>query len=462
MQQLGEYLIHQLIGEGGMGKVYEAEERLSRRRVALKVLRDDLAQSDDGRRMFLREMTILSRLDHPNVVRCLACTEAGGHLVMVLEHLQGQTLREVLRQQSRLSWQQAVGIAASIASGLGAAHEHEPPIVHRDLKPENVMILTDGRTKVMDFGIAKMIDAIGSQTAYTVGTLQYMSPEQIEGHVADPRADLYCLGLVLYEMLSGRPPFASESPRELLNLHCTQAPPRFTQEVSATLPPGLESLVFELLTKDPGERPATAQIVRGRLDALLRTQDAAAGVPAGVPMQPYAPLSAAQPTSPLTSHPSSMGTIMLVERAGTAQQRGRTLRLVAGIVAAVGVIGATSAWLVYGQRGRVAADAEDVGVAEASEPEPETRPVEKAAAAEPDDARADEVRERARRERAAADDGGPPPEDAKPPEDVKPPEEQGTPDEGGLLRSFGLVDEEPPEDDGFFGRLGRSTADETP
>jgi serine/threonine-protein kinase len=225
MERIGEYLIHRLIGEGGMGKVYEAEERLSKRRVALKVLRDDLARSEDGRRLFLREMTILSHLDHPNVVRCLACTEVGDDLVMVLEHMSGQTLREVLRERHRLPWAEALGVAAEVASGLAAAHDHVPTIIHRDLKPENIMMLADGRTKVMDFGIAKILDAAAGQTVLTVGTLQYMSPEQIEGVPLDPRADLYCLGLLLYEMLAGHPPFSSESPRILLNLHCSELPP---------------------------------------------------------------------------------------------------------------------------------------------------------------------------------------------------------------------------------------------
>src|ERR1044072_548118 len=140
MEQLGDYLVRRLIGEGGMGKVYEAEERLSKRRVALKVLHPELAKSEQGRRLFLNEMQILAHLEHPNIVRSLASTEVGGELVMVLEFLDGRTLRSVLHQRGRLPWGDAVHVVTSIASALVAAHGQEPPIIHRDLKPENIMV----------------------------------------------------------------------------------------------------------------------------------------------------------------------------------------------------------------------------------------------------------------------------------------------------------------------------------
>jgi serine/threonine-protein kinase len=151
-------------------------------------------------------------------VRCLACAEIDGELVMALELLEGRTLRQLLATDDALDWQRALSIVQQIASALSAAHEHEPPIVHRDLKPENVMILPDGTIKVTDFGIAKVLAALGSATTHSVGTLQYRSPEQIDATPIDARSDLYALGLVLYELLTGRPPFESSSPRELLNM----------------------------------------------------------------------------------------------------------------------------------------------------------------------------------------------------------------------------------------------------
>lgn len=261
MERIGDYLVRRLVGEGGMGKVYEAEERLSKRRVALKVLRPELARNEEGRRLFLNEMTILAHLDHPNIVRSLASTEVDGDLVMALEYLDGQTLRQRILKDGTLGWDEAVDIAMQVASALDVAHRQEPPIIHRDLKPENIMILDDGNVKVMDFGIAKVLQAISKTTTHSVGTLQYMSPEQIDATGVDARSDLYCLGLILYEMLCGQPPFESASPRELLNKQCTEAPPPLPDDARVGLPKGVERLIFELLEKAPDDRPASARDV---------------------------------------------------------------------------------------------------------------------------------------------------------------------------------------------------------
>ncbi len=272
MESLGAYRIERLLGEGGMGKVYEAEERLSGRRVALKVLRPELARSEPARRLFENEMSILARLDHPNVVRCLACTEISGELVMALELLEGRTLRQLLSTEDALDWQRALAIVQQIAGALAAAHEHEPAIVHRDLKPENVMILADGTIKVTDFGIAKVLAALGNATTHSVGTLQYMSPEQIDASPIDARSDLYALGLVLYELLTGRPPFESSSPRELLNMQCTKTPPPLPESIRRSLPRGIERLLFELLEKSPDERPGSAADVLHAIEPFVPSQ----------------------------------------------------------------------------------------------------------------------------------------------------------------------------------------------
>jgi serine/threonine-protein kinase len=276
MESLGEYRIVRQVGEGGMGKVFEAEERLTGRRVALKVLRPELARSEPGRRLFENEMAILARLDHPNVVRCLSCSEVDGELVMALELLEGRTLREVLAGDGALEWQRAVGIVIQIARALGAAHEHEPVIVHRDLKPENVMLDAAGRVKVMDFGVAKMLAALGDASTHSVGTLSYMSPEQIDAGPVDGRSDLYALGLVFYELLAGRPPFASSSPRELLNMQCTAAPPPLPDAVRRALPRGVEALVFALLEKKPDRRPESAAAVIQTLETFAPADGEAA------------------------------------------------------------------------------------------------------------------------------------------------------------------------------------------
>ncbi|WP_437805071.1 serine/threonine protein kinase [Sorangium sp. So ce1078] len=281
MDQIGEYLVRRLVGEGGMGKVYEGEERLSRRRVALKVLRPELARSEQGRRLFLNEMQILAHLEHPNIVRSLASIEASGELVMVLEYLDGETLRSVLGAAGRLAWPEAVRITASVASALAAAHGQKPPVIHRDLKPENIMVQKDGSVKVMDFGIAKVVEAMNQTNTQSVGTLQYMSPEQIDARSIDHRSDLYCLGLILYEALSGRPPFQSASPRELLNLQCTAEPPPLDDDVRSGLPRGIEQLLFQLLEKAPEDRPYLAQDVVDRLEPFQTASVAPRGAGSG-------------------------------------------------------------------------------------------------------------------------------------------------------------------------------------
>jgi serine/threonine protein kinase len=265
-RKIGDFLVRRLIGEGGMGKVYEAEERLSKRRVALKVLRSELARSEAGRRAFVNEMAILASLDNPHVVRCLHCTEADGELVMALEYLEGETLRQRMNREGALAWDVVVAIAWQIAAALAAAHGAEQSIIHRDLKPENVMLVDGGRVKVMDFGIAKIMQAVSGNTTHSVGTLQYMSPEQIDARPLSPRSDLYALGLVMWELLAGRPPFQADSPRVLLDKLCTEPAPQLPAEARRGLPRGVEQLLHQLLEKDPNDRPADANEVLDRLE----------------------------------------------------------------------------------------------------------------------------------------------------------------------------------------------------
>ncbi|HEU5055810.1 MAG TPA: serine/threonine-protein kinase, partial [Kofleriaceae bacterium] len=348
MERIGEYFVRRLVGEGGMGKVYEAEERLSRRRVALKVLRAELGRSEEGRQMFISEMSILAHLDHPNIVRSLSCAEIDGELVMALEFLEGETLRSRLAARGSLPWQEAVAIAAQAAAALGAAHRQEPPIVHRDLKPENIMLTAGDRVKVMDFGIAKVMQAIRKSTAHSVGTLQYMSPEQIDAAQVDPRSDLYCLGLVLYEALAGRPPFSSESPRELLNLQCTAAPPPLPDEVRGSLPRGIERLMMRLLEKAPDARPASAEEVLAALDPFVTASDAAparAAAPVSVSMPAAVPaVSAALPAvAPAPVAAARLDTIALVERA--ARPREVSTRVGVAIALALCLVTAATTYL---------------------------------------------------------------------------------------------------------------------
>jgi serine/threonine protein kinase len=323
MERIGEYIVRRLIGEGGMGKVYEAEERLSQRRVALKVLRAELTRSEDARRLFLNEMQILAHLEHPRIVRSLASTEVDGQLVMALEFLNGRTLRDEITTRGTFVWQEAVEIIFQITEALEAAHSQEPAIVHRDLKPENVMLLngaSDGpNIKVMDFGIAKVLEDAHATNTQSIGTLQYMSPEQIDAVTIDARSDLYSLGLLFYELIAGAPPFRSASPRELLNLQCTTPPPPFTEDARRFLPRGIESLIFALLEKSPDARPASAKEVIALLSPF-RASSPIAHAPRANAALPRTDTHAPSPERRVTrsravDEPKRTDTVQLLEKA---------------------------------------------------------------------------------------------------------------------------------------------------
>ncbi len=338
-----------------MGKVYEAEERLSRRRVALKVLRPELGRSEDARRRFLDEMTILAHLDHPNIVRSLASTEVDGELVLALEFLDGETLRQRLSARGRLPWTEAVAIAAEVAAGLTAAHGQEPPIIHRDLKPENLMLTPTG-VKVMDFGIGKVLQAMRKGTTGSVGTLAYMSPEQIDAGAVDHRADLYALGLVLYEMIAGQPPFQSESPRQLLEMQCTAPPPPLPDDARVGLPRGVERLLARLLAKAAADRPASAHEVIAALEPFATADSGASGsvslaagagaasaAPAAATItaagsRPDLPRQAGQPVVP------RLDTIALIDRASGPRQI--STRRAIGAVIALCLVTAVATYVV--------------------------------------------------------------------------------------------------------------------
>ena len=315
-RRFGDYLIHRVLGQGGMGVVYEAEEQLSRRRVALKILRSELSSTGQGRRQFVAEMGILASLDDPHIVRCLHCAEIEGQLVMALEYLEGQTLREVLHTRGPLAWTEVAGHAWQIASALRVAHSRQPAVIHRDLKPENVMCLPDGRVKVMDFGIAKIVQTMaGVTTNNPSGTLQYMSPEQIDARPVDGRSDLYALGLIMWELLAGRPPFVAESPRALMEMLCTEPAPRLPDQARSGLPPALEQLIARLLEKHPAARPNDANEVLAVLETV-RSVPTPTPTPAQVTTP--APLSSAS-TSARNTQPARFDTVAIIEH---ASQRG--------------------------------------------------------------------------------------------------------------------------------------------
>jgi serine/threonine-protein kinase len=279
----GRFGLESVIARGGMGVVYRATQYPIGRRVAVKVLRRELFGSVTEAPLLLerfrREAMIVSRLAHPNIVVLHDFGECGdGNLFMAFEYLEGPTLHEVLLD-GPLPTERALRIAMQLASGLEAAHGHG--IVHRDLKPGNVMLVTDGEggevVKLVDFGIARLderdavVDERLTLTGKMTGTPNYMSPEQIRGEAVDARSDVYALGLIVHEMLSGRPAFSGRTPITIVMAQLNDPPPRLRDVVvDRELPPGLEDVIEHAVRKDRGERFGRATDLRRALESVIR------------------------------------------------------------------------------------------------------------------------------------------------------------------------------------------------
>jgi len=269
----GPYLIESALGEGGMGSVYLARDTSLDRPVALKFLSRALEGEEDARRRFLREAKAAAALDHPYICKIYQTGEGDGRPFIAMEYVRGETLRQRL-DAGPLPLKDALWIAVEVAEALETAHA--APIVHRDLKPSNIMLTTDGHVKLLDFGLAKRVEAgpdcaptasALTDTGIVQGTVAYMSPEQVRGESVDPRSDLFSVGVVLYECLTGRNPFLARSSLETASqiLHYTPPAPSST---SADVPPALDPLVHRLLARPVEERYTSAAELRADLARL--------------------------------------------------------------------------------------------------------------------------------------------------------------------------------------------------
>ena len=251
----GEYRLLELLGRGGMASVYKAQ-----RRGELSALKRPLASLLDDpqfRERFLREAELGRALNHPNIVRILERGDVGRVPYFTMELLPGETLQTFVAREGAAPPRPAVTIAVQVAEALDFAHSKG--VVHRDLKPSNVMLLPDGTAKVMDFGIARARRFEGmTATAAFLGTPEYVAPETIDGRGTEPRSDLYALGLILFELLTGRPAFSGDTAYAILKKHCTEDPPP-PSSLQRGVPPAIEAIVLRLLRKDPAERPASAE-----------------------------------------------------------------------------------------------------------------------------------------------------------------------------------------------------------
>jgi len=261
----GRYDIDAVIGTGGMGTVYGGRQLSVDREVAIKVIHPRLAADRSAVKRFLREARLASKLAQPNIVSVYDFGQTARVLYLVMEHLRGATLATLLRREGALSSARAVAIAIQLCDALAAAHELD--IVHRDLKPSNIMILEGDVIKVLDFGLAKSLEHEASRVTHSdaiVGTPLYMSPELIESEVSDRRSDLYALGCILFEMVSGAPPFTGGSPSVVITKHAFDPVPALPPAV----PRPLRALIRRLLAKSPDERPQTAREVRTALEQI--------------------------------------------------------------------------------------------------------------------------------------------------------------------------------------------------
>ena len=286
-ETLSHYQIHSVLGEGGMGRVYLAEDTKLKRKVALKVLPAAGSGDEDARRRLLREAQAAAALDHSNICAIYEVDEASDPCYIAMQYVEGETL-EARMEKGRPSLDDSLNIAEQIASALCEAHAHG--IIHRDVKPSNVMLSSRGQVKVLDFGLAKTASAAlnGPDKTETkslltgpgmvFGTVPYMSPEQLRGKPVDARTDIFSFGAVLYEMLSGRRAFAGASGAETIGAILHERPPELSS-VDSDIPKALEDVVGKCLAKDSGERYQTMEQVARDLNAA-RSGELAAGVPA--------------------------------------------------------------------------------------------------------------------------------------------------------------------------------------
>ena len=331
----GRYEVTHLIARGGMAQVYRAVDRQLDRPVALKVLFPELSVDRTFVERFRREAQAAANLSHPNIVPVFDWGEDDGVYFIVMEYVNGRPLSAVLRDPTPIAPHQIALIGAGVAAALAFAHRHG--VVHRDVKPGNVLITPDGDVKVTDFGIARAVNTEESltQTGAVMGTAAYFSPEQAEGKGVDARSDIYSLGVVLYEMAVGRPPFTGDSPVAVASMHVRDVP-ALPRQVNPAVPPAFEAVVMKAMAKNPDDRYGSAEELRADLLRFADGRPVEAGDPGLTSVMGVVAATSAMPaaatgrTSPVTG--------VLPGMAGPqgdreeAERKKRTRRLVALLV----------------------------------------------------------------------------------------------------------------------------------
>jgi beta-lactam-binding protein with PASTA domain/predicted Ser/Thr protein kinase len=289
----GRYRIQRKLGAGGMADVYLAEDQELGRRVAIKILNGRHANDDQFIERFRREAKNAAALNHPSIVSIYDRGEAEDTYYIAMEFLDGRTLKELIVSRGAAPINVAIEYARQILSALRFAHRHG--IVHRDIKPHNVLVDAEGRVKVTDFGIARAGTSQMTETGSIVGTAQYLSPEQARGGEVDPRSDLYSLGVVLYELLTGKTPFDGDTPVEIAMKHLSTTP-KPPSKLRPEIPPELDKVVLRALAKNPDERYQSADEMEADLERVTRGAPVSAAT-AATQILPATPPMATDPTS---------------------------------------------------------------------------------------------------------------------------------------------------------------------
>ena len=266
------YEIIKAIGEGGMANVYLANDTILDRKVAIKVLRGDLSNDEKFIRRFQREALSVSNLSHPNIVEVYDVGEEDGQYYIVMEYIEGKTLKQLLKKRETLTLPEVIDIMLQLTDGL--AHAHESYIIHRDIKPQNIMILDNGLVKITDFGIAMALNATQlTQTNSVMGSVHYLPPEQANGKSATVKSDIYSLGILMYELITGSVPFKGDNAVEIALKHMKEKIPSIRKQ-NPTIPQSVENIVIKATAKNPRNRYDSVKEMHDDLEVCMEKENA--------------------------------------------------------------------------------------------------------------------------------------------------------------------------------------------
>ena len=361
------YQIKSRIARGGMAKVYLAQDIRLERLVAIKIMHDHLADDTDYAARFIREARHTARLAHPNIMSVFDQGHVDDTLYLVMEYLPGMTLRDLLNDFGTLTVEQSLDIATAVLQGLSVAHREG--ILHRDVKPENVILVNDGRIKIGDFGLARPVNNSTDTGKSLLGTVAYIAPELLTRTTADNRSDLYSVGIMLYEMLTGRQPFVGDTPMQVAVQHAQQPMP-FAAELNPTVSRAVDDVIQWATHKEPADRPIDARTMLDALTHALRRLDSTTEAPTRVidsarPSESIEDSRETQQALPRLQTARAAGASDPTDTPQTSRDSRRSRRVGAIVLAAVLLFGgAGSVWWFFAGPGSVTASATVLGMTE--------------------------------------------------------------------------------------------------